>query len=151
MIVELFAATKGRLSASKVPLAQDRGKTLTAAPVLIKYLHLLRLSATCSSLEGDNLGTVVLFDSAGASVTTLRLFKQFKAKAQGSQWSGRAGIWYFCGYNILFIIFITIIICSHARCKRSRISVRDFYFIFCCSVSSASCLLLIVTLLLLMS
>ena len=55
VIVELFAATKGRLSASTVPLAQDRGKTLTAAPVSIKYLHLLHLSATYSSLEGDNL------------------------------------------------------------------------------------------------
>ena len=54
VIIELFAVTKGRLSASTVPLAQDRGKTLTAAPVLIKYLHLLRLSATYSSLEGDN-------------------------------------------------------------------------------------------------
>ena len=60
--------------------------------------------------------------------------------------SGRAGIWYFCGNNILFIIFITIIICSHARCKRSRISIREKNSIFCCSVSSASCLLLIVIL-----
>ena len=58
--------------------------------------------------------------------------------------SGRAGIWYFCGNNILFIIFVTIIICIHVRCKRSRISVREFFFLFCCSVSSASCLLLIV-------
>ena len=38
-----------------LPLAQDWGKTLTAAPVSIKYLHLLRLSATYSSPEGDNL------------------------------------------------------------------------------------------------
>ena len=55
VIVKLFAATKGRLSASTVPLAQDRGKTLTAAPLSIKYLHLLRLSATYSSLEGDRI------------------------------------------------------------------------------------------------
>ena len=47
--------------------------------------------------------------------------------------SGRAGIWYFCGDNILFIIFVTIIICSHARCKRSRISVRgkNSFLLFC--------------------
>ena len=65
--------------------------------------------------------------------------------------SGRAGVWYFCGNNILFIVFVTIIICSHARCRRSRISVRGKKNLFCCSVSSASCLLLIVILLLLMS
>ena len=65
--------------------------------------------------------------------------------------SGRAGIWYFCGNNILVIIFITIIICSHARCKRSRISLWEKMSIFCCIVSSASCLLLIVIMFLLMS
>ena len=36
VIVELFAATKGKLSESTVPLAQDRSKTLTAAPLSIK-------------------------------------------------------------------------------------------------------------------
>ena len=36
VIVELLAATEGRLSVSAVPLAQDRGKTLTVAPVSIE-------------------------------------------------------------------------------------------------------------------
>ena len=36
VIVELFAATKGKLSESTVPLAQDRSKILTAAPLSIK-------------------------------------------------------------------------------------------------------------------
>ena len=52
----LLAATRGRQVASEVLLAQDLGKTLTAAPVSIRYLHLLRLSATYNNLEEDNLG-----------------------------------------------------------------------------------------------
>ena len=52
----LLAATRGSQAASEVLLAQDLGKTLTAAPVSIRYLHLLRLSATYNNLEGDNLG-----------------------------------------------------------------------------------------------
>ena len=181
MIVELFAATKGRLSASTVPLAQDRGKTLTAAPVSIKYLHLLRLSATYSSLEGDNLEVSVItqscrvsFGSPDTRVATLCWLNSFKAKAQYrglctnaayhqisdqcivcSRWlcgtglrrvrqrSGRAGIWYFCGNNILVIIFITIIICSHARCKSLALALgKKFYFLlFClfCELSAAYC------------
>ena len=89
VIVELFAATKGRLSAFTVLLAQDRGKTLTAAPVSIKYLHLLRLSATYSSLEGDNLENSVItqscrvsFGSPDTRVATLCWLNSFKAKAQ---------------------------------------------------------------------
>ena len=58
MIVVLLAATRGRLVVYVVLLAQDIGKTLTAAPVAIKYLHLLRLSAVSNSLEGDNVGRV---------------------------------------------------------------------------------------------
>ena len=41
---------------SVVLLAQDLDKTLTAAPVSIGYLHLLRLSVTYNNLEGDNVG-----------------------------------------------------------------------------------------------
>ena len=52
----LLAATRGRQVASEVLLAQDLGKTLTAAPVSIRFLHLLRLSMTYINLEGDNLG-----------------------------------------------------------------------------------------------
>ena len=44
-IVVLLAATRGKLLVSVVLLAQDLGGTLTAAPVSINYLHLLRLSA----------------------------------------------------------------------------------------------------------
>ena len=54
-MVVLLAATRGRLLVSVVLLAQYLGSTLTAAPVYIKYLHLLRLSATYNSLDGDNV------------------------------------------------------------------------------------------------
>ena len=54
----LLAATMGRLTVSVVLLAQDLGKTLTAAPLSIRYLHLLRLSATYNNFEGDNVGRV---------------------------------------------------------------------------------------------
>ena len=54
----LLAATRGRLSVSVVLLAQDLGKTLTAALVSIRYLHLLRLSVMYNNLEGDNVGRV---------------------------------------------------------------------------------------------
>ena len=50
-LVVLFAATRGRQSTSEILLAQDFGKTLTAAPVSIKYLHLYLLSATYNNLE----------------------------------------------------------------------------------------------------
>ena len=59
------------------------------------------------------------------------------------QRSGRAGVWYFCGNNILPIIFISFIICAHARSKRSRISVRGKIacLLFClfCDLSAAYC------------
>ena len=90
VIVELFAATKGRLSASTVPLAQNQGKTLTAAPVLIKYLHLLQLSATYNSLEGDNLEVSVitqscrvLFGSPDTRVATLCWLNSLKQRHRG--------------------------------------------------------------------
>ena len=67
-MVELLAATRGRQAASEVLLAQDLGKTLTAAPVSIRYLHLLRLSATFNNLEGDNLGMVAFAEPCRASV-----------------------------------------------------------------------------------
>ena len=51
LIGVLLAATRGRQSASEILLAQDFGKTLTAAPMSIKYLHLLFLSATYNNLE----------------------------------------------------------------------------------------------------
>ena len=51
LIVVLFAATRGRQSASEILLAQDLGKALTATPVSIKYLHLCLLSATYNNLE----------------------------------------------------------------------------------------------------
>ena len=54
-IVVLFAATRGRQSASEILLAHDFGKTPTAAPVSIKYLHLCLLSATYNNLEWNNL------------------------------------------------------------------------------------------------
>ena len=60
--------TRGRQSTSEVLLAQDLGKTLTAAPVSIKYLHLLRLSATYNNLEENNLGSVASAESCRASV-----------------------------------------------------------------------------------
>ena len=66
MIVVLLAATSGRVSV--VLLAQDLGKTLTAAPVSIRYLHLLRLSATYNNLEGDNVGRVVSAESFRVTV-----------------------------------------------------------------------------------
>ena len=66
--VVLLAATRGRQSASEVLLAQYLGKTLTAAPVSIKYLHLLHLSATYNNLEGNNLGSVASAESCSASV-----------------------------------------------------------------------------------
>ena len=51
-MVVLLAATRGRQVASEVLLSQDLGKTLTTAPVSVRYLHLLRLSATYNNLEG---------------------------------------------------------------------------------------------------
>ena len=54
VMVVLLAATRGKLLVSTVPLAQDLGKTLIAAPLSIKYLHLFCLSATYNSLEGDD-------------------------------------------------------------------------------------------------
>ena len=60
--------TRGKQLTSEVLLAQDLGKTLTAAPVSIKYLHLLRLSATYNNLEGNNLGSVASAVSCRASV-----------------------------------------------------------------------------------
>ena len=90
VIMELFAATKSRLSASTVPLAQVRGKTLTAAPVSIKYLHLLCLSATYSSLDGDNLEVLVTtqscrvsFGSPDTRVATLRWLNSLKRRHRG--------------------------------------------------------------------
>ena len=87
----LLAATRGRQSASEILLAQDLGKTLTAAPVSIKYLHLLHLSATYNNLEGNNLGSVasaescrVLVISPGARVATL-LWPNNLENAQGSR------------------------------------------------------------------
>ena len=49
-MVVLLAATRGRLVVSVVLLAQDLGKMLTAASVSIRYLHVLRLSATYNNL-----------------------------------------------------------------------------------------------------
>ena len=68
LIEVLLAATRGRQSTSEVLLAQDLGKTLTATPVSIKYFHLLRLSATYTNLEGNNLGSVASAESCRASV-----------------------------------------------------------------------------------
>ena len=64
----LLAATRGRQVACGVLLAQDLGKTLTAAPVSIRYLHLLCLSATYNNLEGDNLGRGASAEPCRASV-----------------------------------------------------------------------------------
>ena len=61
-------ATRGRLAVSVVLLAQDLGRMLTAAPVSIRYLHLLRLSATYNNLEGDNVGRVAFAESCCVSV-----------------------------------------------------------------------------------
>ena len=63
MIVVLLAATIGRLAVSVVLLAQDLGKTLTTVPVSIRYLHLLRLSATY-----NNVGRVASAESCRVSV-----------------------------------------------------------------------------------
>ena len=68
LIVVLLPAIRGRQSASEILLAQDLGKTLTAAPVSIKYLHLLHLSATYNNLEGNNLGSVASAESCRVSV-----------------------------------------------------------------------------------
>ena len=59
---------RGGLVVSVVLLAQDLGKTLTAAPVSIRYLHLLRLSVTYNNLEGDNVGRVASAESCHVSV-----------------------------------------------------------------------------------
>ena len=67
-IVVLLAATRGRQVASEVLLAQDFGNTLTAAPVSIKYLHLLCLSATYNNLEEDKLGKKAPAEPFRASV-----------------------------------------------------------------------------------
>ena len=67
-IVLLSAATRGRLPAPEIPLAQDFGKTLTAAPVSIKYLHLCPLSATYNNLEWDNFGELASAESCRVSV-----------------------------------------------------------------------------------
>ena len=64
----LLAATRGRQAASEVLLAQDLGKTLTAAPVLIRYLHLLCLSATYNNLEEDKLGKGASAEPCRASI-----------------------------------------------------------------------------------
>ena len=86
----LLAATRGRQSASEILLAQDLGKTLTAAPVSIKYLHLLRLSATYNNLEGNNLGRVASAESCsvsvispGARVATLLWLNSLKRMRKG--------------------------------------------------------------------
>ena len=74
----------------EILLAQDLGKTLTAAPVSIKYLHLLRLSATYNNLEGNNLGSVasakschVSVFSPGARVATLLWLNSLKRTRKG--------------------------------------------------------------------
>ena len=64
----MLAATGGRQSTSEVLLSQDLGKTLTAAPVSIKYLYLLRLSVTYNNLKGNNLGSVASAEACRASV-----------------------------------------------------------------------------------
>ena len=77
---------------SEILLAQDLGKTLTAVPVSINYLHLLHLSATYNNLEGNNLGSVASAESCrvsvispGARVATLLWPNSFKENAQGSR------------------------------------------------------------------
>ena len=67
-VVVLLAATRGRLVVSVVLLAQHLGKMLTAAPVSIRYLHLLRLSVTYNNLEGDNVGRVASAESYRVSI-----------------------------------------------------------------------------------
>ena len=86
----MLAATRGRQSASEILLAQDLGKTLTAAPVSIKYLHLLHLSATYNNLEGKNLGSVasaescrVSANSPGARVAALLWLNSLKRTGKG--------------------------------------------------------------------
>ena len=64
----LLAAARGRQVASEVLLAQDLGKTLTAAPMSIRYLHLLHLSAIYNNLEGDNLRRGASAEPCRASV-----------------------------------------------------------------------------------
>ena len=68
VIVVLLAETRGRLAMSVVLFAQYLGKTLTAAPVSIRYLQLLRLSATYNNLEGDKVGRVASTKSCRVSV-----------------------------------------------------------------------------------
>ena len=51
-----------------VLLAQDLGGMLTAAPMAIRYLHLLRLFATYNNLEGDNVRRVSSAESCRVSV-----------------------------------------------------------------------------------
>ena len=67
-IVVLLAATRGRQAASEVLLVQDLGKTLTAAPVSIRYLHLLCLSVAYNNLEGDKVGRGASAEPCRASV-----------------------------------------------------------------------------------
>ena len=61
---------RGILLVSVVLLAQGLCKILTAAPVSIKYLHLLRLSATYNNLEGDNGERVASAESCHVSVNS---------------------------------------------------------------------------------
>ena len=68
-IVVIFADIRGGgESASEILLVQDFGKTLTAAPVSIKYLHLCLLSAKYNNLEWNNLGKVASAESRRVSV-----------------------------------------------------------------------------------
>ena len=64
----LLTTTRGRHVASEDLLAEDLGKTLTAAPVSIRCLHFLRLSATYNNIEGDNLGRGASAEPCRASV-----------------------------------------------------------------------------------
>ena len=80
----------GRLAVCVVLLAQDLGKTLTAAPVSIRYLHLLRSSATYNNLEGDNVGRVASAESCrvsgispNARVATLLWLTSLKITCKG--------------------------------------------------------------------
>ena len=90
LIVVLLAATRGRQSASEILLAQDFGKTLTAAPVSIKYLHLWFLSATYNNLW-NNMGKVASAESCrvwvippDARVATLLWLSSLKKMRRGS-------------------------------------------------------------------
>ena len=84
LIVVLLAATRGRQVASEVLLAQEVLLALTAAPVSIRYLHLLLFRQMQESLPCSSrlvLRKRAKLSARACSVTECLMIKQTGASA----------------------------------------------------------------------